>query len=146
MVDSRAKGGRGEYLVRDLLRITTGHTFERVPASGALSYMKGDLFIPNSDNVFCIEVKNYEESHLNDRMFTNKNNFVIKWWEKIVEQAENSNKQPLLFFKYNRSKIFVVTAREPIKTKRYMYVSWINCYILLAEEWLTTEDIKWLNS
>ena len=33
MVDSRAKGARGEYLVRDMLREATGLKFERVPAS-----------------------------------------------------------------------------------------------------------------
>ena len=35
VVDSRAKGARGEYLVRDLLREHTGLQFERVPMSGA---------------------------------------------------------------------------------------------------------------
>ena len=39
MVDSRAKGARGEYLVRDMLREATGLKFERVPASGALEYL-----------------------------------------------------------------------------------------------------------
>ena len=43
MVDSRAKGARGEYLVRDMLRSYTGLKFERVPASGALEYLKGDF-------------------------------------------------------------------------------------------------------
>ena len=38
------KGARGEYLVRDMLREHTGHKFERVPASGALEYLKGDLY------------------------------------------------------------------------------------------------------
>ena len=33
VVDSRAKGARGEYLVRDLLREHTGLQFERVPMS-----------------------------------------------------------------------------------------------------------------
>ena len=40
MVDSRAKGARGEYLVRDMLRQHTGHQFERVPSSGALEYLR----------------------------------------------------------------------------------------------------------
>jgi Holliday junction resolvase len=60
MVDSRMKGQRGEYLVRDMLREATGLSFERVPASGALSYLKGDLYIPDAKNAYCIEVKNYE--------------------------------------------------------------------------------------
>ena len=50
MVDSRAKGARGEYLVRDMLREATGLKFERVPASGALEYLKGDLYVPNQRN------------------------------------------------------------------------------------------------
>ena len=40
MVDSRAKGARGEYLERDLLREYTNLQFERVPMSGALEYLK----------------------------------------------------------------------------------------------------------
>ena len=74
MVDSRMKGQRGEYLVRDLLRDATGLTFERVPSSGALSYLKGDLYVPDAKNVYCIEVKNYDSSPLNDKIFTNKTN------------------------------------------------------------------------
>jgi hypothetical protein len=50
MVDSRAKGARGEYAVRDLLREYTDLQFERVPSSGALEYLKGDLYIPHVDN------------------------------------------------------------------------------------------------
>ena len=53
MVDSRAKGARGEYLVRDLLRESTQvFSFERVPMSGALEYLKGDLYVPNEKNLF----------------------------------------------------------------------------------------------
>ena len=36
MVDSRAKGARGETIVRDKLRELTGLQWERVPGSGAL--------------------------------------------------------------------------------------------------------------
>ena len=56
MVDSRAKGARGEYLVRDMLREATNLQFERVPNSGALEYLKGDLYVPHAKNRFCIEV------------------------------------------------------------------------------------------
>ena len=54
MVASRAKGARGEYLVRDMLRDATGLKFERVPSSGALEYLKGDLYVPNQRNYYCI--------------------------------------------------------------------------------------------
>ena len=99
MVDSRAKGQRGEYLVRDMLRDASGLQFERVPSSGALAYLKGDLYIPDANNAFCIEVKNYEKSPLSDKVFTNKTNYLLIWWEKIVKQAELKLQQPLLFFR-----------------------------------------------
>lgn len=143
MVDARLKGQRGEYLVRDLLRKHTGLGFERVPSSGALSYLKGDLYIPDSNNRFCIEVKNYEKSPLTDKIFTNKTNYLLLWWEKIVDQASIKDQEPLLFFKYSRSKLYVVTGTEPKKAK-YMYISWLNCYVLLAEDWLTEEKVDFL--
>jgi len=143
MVDSRAKGARGEYLVRDMLRNASGLQFERVPSSGALSYLKGDLYVPDEKNLFCIEVKNYEKSPLTDKIFTNKTNYLLQWWEKIVKQAELKLQQPLLFFKYSRSKVFVVTTLKPENT-RYTYVSWLDCYIMIAEEWLDQEKVEWI--
>ena len=145
MVDARAKGARGEYLVRDLLRkYSGGLAFERIPASGALSYLKGDLFVPHEDNKFCIEVKNYEEDHFTSKIFTNKSNNIVIWWAKIVEQAALRDQEPLLFFKYNRSKVFVITSTKPSKTDKFMFISWLDCYALLAEEWLKNEEIEWL--
>jgi len=145
MVDSRAKGARGEYLVRDLLREHTGLQFERVPSSGALEYLKGDLYVPHRKNKFCIEVKNYADSPLSDKIFTAlKTNNLIRWWNKLKQQAKGGNQEPLLFFKYNRSKIFVVTEEVPKCTEMYMYIAWLNAYILLADEWLTEEYIELL--
>ena len=123
MVDSRAKGARGEYLVRDMLRTATDLQFERVPSSGALEYLKGDLYVPHEKNRFCIEVKNYAESPLTDKIFTApRTNNLIKWWRKLEKQAAQGNQEPLLFFKYNRSPIFVVTAEVPENTKDYMFI------------------------
>ena len=140
MVDSRAKGARGEYLVRDMLREHSNLQFERVPNSGALEYLKGDLYIPHEKNIYCIEVKNYAESPLSDRIFTQKKtNNLIKWWKKLIIQAEGGNQTPLLFFKYNRSPIYVVTDLRPDVTEEYLYIRFLNCYILLAEEWLEKE-------
>ena len=145
MVDSRAKGARGEYLVRDMLREHSNLQFERVPNSGALEYLKGDLYVPHEKNIFCIEVKNYAESPLSDRIFTQKKtNNLIKWWKKLIIQAEGGNQTPLLFFKYNRSPIYVVTDLRPDVTEEYLYIRFLNCYILLAEEWLEKEKPRFL--
>jgi Holliday junction resolvase len=144
MVDSKEKGSRGEYLVRDLLRDKTGLGFERVPLSGALAYLKGDIYIPNRHNRFCIEVKFYEESALNDKILTNKSNNLVKWWVKICEQATNQKQEPLLLFKYNRSKIFVATQDKPNNINNYLYIGPLLCYTLLAEDWLTSEKPRFL--
>lgn len=144
MVDARQKGARGEYLVRDLLRTHTGLKFERVPSSGALEYLKGDLYVPNEKNLYCIEVKNYAESPLNDKAFTQKktNNLNV-WWRKVVEQAEGGGQRPMLFFKYNRSKIFAGLDHKP-GVEDYMYISWLDTYICIAEDWLKTDNPKFL--
>ena len=146
MVDSRAKGARGEYLVRDLLRESTGLQFERVPSSGALDYLKGALYVPHAKNRFCIEVKNYESSPLSDKVFTApRTNNLIKWWKKLIQQAEGGNQEPLLFFKYNRSAVFVVTDVLPEVTDHWMYLEWLGCYILLADVWLKEEKVEFIN-
>jgi Holliday junction resolvase len=142
MVDSRAKGARGEYLVRDMLRHYTKLKFERVPSSGALEYLKGDLYVPHKNNVFCIEVKNYETSALTDKIFTQpKTNNLIRWWNKLLMQAQQGNQKPLLFFKYNRSPIFVATQMMPINTDHYICIRFLHLYTMLADEWLKTEKV-----
>ena len=72
-----------------------------------------------------------------------KTNNLVKWWLKLKNQAFNASKKPLLFFKYDRSKIFVVTETQPVNVEKYLYISWLNCYIILAEDWLKKEQIKW---
>lgn len=146
MVDSRAKGARGEYLVRDMLRDATGLKFERVPSSGALEYLKGDLYVPNQRNYYCIEVKNYKDSPLSDKVFTQpKTNNLVKWWKKIVIQAIGGNQKPLLFFKYDRSKVFVVTDKKPENTIEYLFIRFLDCYVLLAEDWLKHEKVEFIS-
>ena len=146
MVDPRAKGAEGERQVRDLLRKHTKLEFQRVPMSGALDYMKGDIFLPNMHNNYCIEVKFYKDSHLNDKILTAlKSNVFIRWWEQTTEQAKKAGAKPALFFKYNRSKIFVAQRDEPENGLNYMYVSHLGCYVSLAHEWLLLENPGFTN-
>ena len=146
MVDSRAKGARGEYLVRDMLRAYTDLNFERVPSSGALEYLKGDIYVPNCRNHYCIEVKNYKDSPLNDKIFTQpKTNNLIRWWKKLEIQANQGKQKPLLFFKYDRSKIFVCIEGIPHKTEQYIFIRFLGCSVLLAEDWLDNEKVEFTN-
>ena len=145
MVDSRAKGARGEYLVRDMLRAHTDLQFERVPNSGALEYLKGDIYVPHEKNLYCIEVKNYAESPLSDRIFTQrKTNNLVNWWKKVSVQADNGGQDPLLFFKYNRSPVYVVTELCPKNTHDWIHIKFLDCYVLLADNWLRKEDVKFI--
>jgi len=82
---------------------------------------------------------------LSDKIFTNKSNYLVKWWEKIVQQANDQQQEPLLFFKYTRSKVYVCTINKPSNTEKYLYISWLDCYIALAEEWLDAEKVRFLN-
>ena len=146
MVDPRAKGAEGERLVRDLLRKHTELEFQRVPMSGALDFMKGDIFLPNMHNNYCIEVKFYKDSHFSDKVLTaKKSNVFIQWWNQTIEQAKKAGAKPALFFKYNRSKIFVAQKDKPENGLDYMYVSFLGCYVSLAQDWLILEKPSFTN-
>jgi len=146
MVDPRAKGAEGERQVRDLLKKHTQLGFERVPYSGALDFLKGDIFLPNMHNNYCIEVKFYKDSHFNDKILTAlKSNIFIQWWKQTTEQAKKAGAKPILFFKHNRSKIFVAQRDEPENGLNYMYVSHLGCYVSLAHEWLLLENPSFTN-
>ncbi len=142
-VNSRAKGARGETLIGSLLSESTGLIFERTPGSGS-GKIKGDLHVSGRRNTFCIEVKNYEESPLSDKIFTNKTNLILTWWTKLCFQAKACGQEPLLLYRYNRSKIFVVTSIKPAEVEKFLYISWLDCYIVVADEWLEKEKIEWL--
>ena len=146
MVDPRAKGAEGERQVRDLLRKHTELEFQRVPMSGALDFMKGDIFLPNMHNNYCIEVKFYKDSHFSDKILTaKKSNVFIQWWRQTIEQAKKAGAKPALFFKYNRSKIFVAQKDKPENGLDYMYVSFLGCYVSLAQDWLILEKPSFTN-
>lgn len=109
-VDSKAKGSRAELAARDELRKLTGLPFERTPQSGALSAvhgLKADIYLPNSSNHYAIEVKHYAEDHFTSKYITDKSAQLSEWWEQTVRQGIQTNKNPLLIFKFDRSKFFV---------------------------------------
>lgn len=139
MVDSRAKGIRGEYAVRDLLRQYTPEQWERTPASGALEHTKGDIYIPNEKQLFLIEVKNYKESPIDPNILGGKTNYLKQWWRKIQAQAFGAKIIPVLFFKHDRSKWYIAVPAEPTIVKEYIYVAVLGCYVCLAEEYLANE-------
>jgi hypothetical protein len=146
VVDARAKGARTETTVRDLLKKHTGLGWERVPGSGALDpkhLLKGDLYVPGRTNLWCVEVKGYAEDHLTSQVLTSKTPQLVEFWEQTVRQGKQVQKNPLLIFKFNRSKIFVAFSEMPQSDAyRYVYYNHENYefYVALLEDWLTHEQ------
>ena len=151
MVDSREKGARAELKIRNELRTLTGLKFERVPGSGALAashHLKGDLYIPNEHNLFCIEVKHYKDTVLNTTILTGKTPTLLEFWSQAVRQGKQVEKQPLLIFKFDRSKNFVAFIDEPLDKEayRYMYISLegYTFYTSLLDDWVKREKPKFI--
>lgn len=109
MIDSRQKGRTAELKARDELRKLTDLMWERTPMSGALDAkhkLKGDLYVPEVSIKYCVEVKHYADDHLTSKILTNKSPQFKLWWEQTVREAKQIDKEPLLIFKFNRSKWF----------------------------------------
>lgn len=149
MVDSRAKGARTETLARDMLRKHTKLNWERVPGSGALDpkhMLKGDLYIPQHNNLYCVEVKGYAEDHISSHLLTSKTPQLIEFWAQAYRQGCQVNKHPLLIFKFDRSKLFVAFEDLPQANYRFICVSCngYEFFVALLEDWLQLEQPKFV--
>lgn len=108
MVDSRDKGKRGEYAVRDLLRTKTNLEWERVPGSGGFGSqhgLKGDIYLPistGSMSKYCFEVKHYKDEQLTSNILNIGESQLEKWWSQTVREAGDMNMKPALIFKKDR--------------------------------------------
>lgn len=149
MVDSRQKGATAETTARDALRKATGHKWERVPGSGALDAkhgLKGDLYIPQVNNTYAVEVKHYKDTYLDYTVLTGKNPQLLDWWEQAKRQGRQLDKKPLLIFKHDRSKLFAAFEDMPTADYRYMFISanGYEFYCAMLEDWLVNEQPKFV--
>lgn len=101
---ARQKGKRGEYAVRDAL-VKIGIDAKRVPMSGALSWMKGDVVELNIPQGLrhCHEVKNCERLELPD------------WWRQTSVQAF-AGETPVLHFQSNYRKMHTMMEASAFDT------------------------------
>lgn len=108
MVDSRAKGQRAEYGIRDLLRDRTKLNWERVPGSGGFGAqhgLKGDIYLPISTNkrsLYCIEVKHYKDDAITSNLTNTTVSTLEKWWNQTVRESGEMNSKPMLIFKKDK--------------------------------------------
>lgn len=116
--------------------------FERVPLSGSISYLKGDIWTPHDTAAWpwCIEAKHYKELEWNN-LLTAKSTDIIRFWEQTIREAEVMKKKPLLIFRWNRSKDFVAYD-DDIILENYLEVNSFGhrFKVGLLSEWL--EAIK----
>lgn len=161
MVDSRQKGGRAEAAAKKLLQEKTGLDWQRTPGSGALNEvhkLKGDLYIPDEKNKFCVEVKHYKDDHLTSKILTSKDSQLLQWWRQTERQACQVARDPLLLFKFDRSKWFVAFTIHAFGDGGDMYFNdgykyfTLNfndndsheIYITKLEDWLDNQKITWI--
>ncbi len=151
MVDSRQKGARAETALKKQLVEKTELGWERIPASGALDAihgLKGDLYVPNSNNNYCVEVKSYKESAINHLLLSGVAKPLIEWIEQAIRQGIQVSKKPILFFKHDRSKFFVCAWDEPANLERYIKYQYneeeLPVYLAYANDWLDKEKVQWV--
>ena len=148
-VDPRAKGARAETIVKEALRKYTGLNWERVPGSGALNekhYLKGDLYVTNEKNLYAVEVKHYQEDHIDSRILTSKDPQLLQFWKQAVRQGLQVSKKPLLIFKFDRSKLFVAFEDMPSGDYSYIFISTqeLEFYVAVLDDWIQAEAPKFI--
>ena len=153
---SRNKGARAESDLVKLLRVKTGLQWERVPGSGALDEkhgLKGDCYVPNEKNLFCVEVKHYAEDHLTSKLLTSKTPQLLEWWSQAVRQGKQVSKLPMLFFKFDRSKWFVAFTASAVSATfsgnlpplgQYLYLGEEEIYLMQIEEFFDNNEVRWI--
>jgi len=146
LVDSRQKGARAESAMVKLLKEETGLNWKRVPGSGALHEdhgLKGDVYIPNEHNYYACEVKHYKDCHLTSQVLTSKTPQLLEWWTQAVRQGTQTNKRPILFFKHDRSKWFVMmNLHDPMQ----LPLEHLKCIALYPEKVIIFTFDVWVNN
>lgn len=135
---SKNKGRAFEYVVRDKMTDTFKSQFERVPLSGALSYLKGDVYPPwLPDFPWTIEAKHHKEVDWNN-VLTAKTSLLLEFWDQTTREAMVMKKNPLLIYKWDRSKLFACWFDDKVKTKNFVHIrsGTREFYMALLDDWL----------
>ena len=105
---SKIKGSAYEAKIRDLLTQELNLEFKRMPLSGSLEYLKGDLWTPHDTAAwpYCIECKHYAEVNWNG-LLTAKSSDLLDFWRQAVREAKVMKKMPLVIYRWNRSKDYI---------------------------------------
>jgi hypothetical protein len=135
---SKIKGSSYEAKIRDLLTKELNMKFERMPLSGSLEYLKGDLWTPHDTAAwpYCIEAKHYAEVNWNS-LLTAKTSDLLNFWRQAVREAEVMKKKPLVIYRWDRSKDYICWNDE-IKVDNQITYKGFDCEFKMAllQDWL----------
>lgn len=136
---SKAKGTAFEAKIAKRFTEEFGKEFRRVPLSGALEWMKGDIVCIKDTAWFpwCMELKHYKEINWNS-LLTAKSADMYSFWEQTVREAKVMEKEPLLVFRWDRSKDYVAFNDDIVKVSDYIHVNSFghSFKICLLDDWI----------
>jgi|TARA_R100001510_G_C7562238_1_gene141856 hypothetical protein len=135
---SKIKGSVYEAKIAKLLTNEFKVEFRKVPLSGSIDYLKGDIWTPKDTAwwPYCIECKHYKDIQWNN-FLTSKTTDMLMFWRQTVREAEVMEKKPLLIFRWNRSKDFAAFA-DNLEVDHFVKVKSFGCEfkITLLDEWI----------
>ena len=136
---SKLKGSAFETKIKDRLNSEFPNIqFERVPLSGSIEYLKGDIWTPHDTAAWpwCIEAKHYATLEWNN-LLTSRTTEILGFWKQTLREAEVMKKKPLLIFRWNRSKDFVAF-NDDIQVASYIEVNSFgyNFKVALFDDWI----------
>lgn len=137
---SKTKGRSFEYVVRDKFTETFNSQFERVPLSGALAYLKGDVYAPwLPDFPWTVEAKHHKEVPWNN-LLTAKSSLILDFWDQTTREAAVMKRNPLLVYKWDRSKIFACWNDELVTVTSFIEVNAFERRFKMAlfDDWLNS--------
>ena len=130
---SKIKGSAYEAKIKRYLNSHFDIEFERMPLSGSIEYLKGDLWTPHDTAAwpYCIECKHYKDIQWNN-LLTAKTTDILQFWRQAVREAEVMRKAPLLIFRWNRSKDFVGWS-DDVKVDHYVEIKSFGCHFKVTQ-------------
>ena len=104
---SKAKGSAYEQKIATRLTSEFGVEFRRVPLSGSIDYLKGDIWTPHDTAwwPYAIECKHYKDIEWNN-LLTSKTTDMLQFWRQAVRGSRGDEKEALTYFQVESIKRF----------------------------------------
>ena len=130
---SKIKGSAYEAKIKRYLNSHFDIEFERMPLIGSIEYLKGDIWTPHDTAAwpYCIECKHYKDIQWNN-LLTAKTTDLLNFWRQAVREAEVMRKEPLLIFRWNRSKDFVGWS-DDVEVNHYVEIKSFGCHFKVTQ-------------